>query len=36
VPEVYLPFRYQQPVTKLVQGSTQNCADPTPCQPVQQ
>jgi hypothetical protein len=36
VEQVYLPFRYRQPVRKLVQGLAQNCADPTPCPLAQQ
>jgi hypothetical protein len=36
VQKVYLPFGHLQPVTKLVQGLAQNCADPTPCPPAQQ
>jgi len=36
VEQVYLPFRYRQPVTKLAQGPASSRGDPTHSPPTQQ
>jgi hypothetical protein len=36
VEQVYLPFRYRQPVKRLVQVPAQNFGGPTRCPPTPQ